>query len=172
MKHAISSGPNQGKSHFKQLWKHKHSDYRFFWHFQIVKISFQHDRLYKVVHVITNKQSNGHEWLSLIMQYGEKPISLTSGHAKYPRDVDMVNRVFAVFAAVGCKLPLSVFDNHHFTSYVKSLDSKHCPPHRLERLRILEVMIDGAMMEFSRIVKVRHYDFYVNINQLFIVCLT
>ena len=172
MEHAITSGPHLGKINFKQQWRHKHSEYSFLWHHQLGKSSFQRDRLYKAVRVIINKRDNGHERLSLIMQYSDMPTSSTSEHAKYPRDVDMVNRVLAVFAAVGCKLPLSVFDNHHFTSYVKSLDSKHCPPHRLERMRILEVMIDGAMMEFSRIVKVRHYDFYVNINQLFIVCLT
>ena len=30
MEYVISSGPNQGKSNFNQLWKNKHSDYRFF----------------------------------------------------------------------------------------------------------------------------------------------
>ena len=52
----------------------------------------------------------------------------------------------------------SVFDNDHLRAYVRGLDRKHSPPHRLERLRILEVMMDGSMMEFLKIVKVRHHE--------------
>ena len=38
--------------------------------------------------------------------------------------------------------------------YLKGLDPKHTPPHRLERICLVEVLIDGAMMEFGRIAKV------------------
>ena len=155
MEHAITSAPKQGTMNIKQLWTHKHSDYKFLWHRQIGKTTFVRDRLYKAVRTIINRQSTGSARLSLIMDYGSKSITSTDGHAKYPRDVDMVNRVGAVFASAGCKLPLSVFDNDYFRSYVHGLDKKHTPPHRLERLRILEVMMDGGMMEFAKIVKVR-----------------
>ena len=158
MEHAITVGPKQGMMNIKELWKHKHSDYKFSWHRQYGKTSFVRDRLYKAVRAIINRQSTGSERLSLIMDYGSKPISSTDGHIKYPRDVDMVNHIGVVFASAGCKLPLSVFDNDHFRSYVRGLDKKRTPPHRLERLRVLEVMMDGGMMEFAKIIKVGHSD--------------
>ena len=122
MEHAIIDGLNQGMMTIKQLWKHKHSDYKFLWQRQYGKTIFVRNRLYKAGHVIISRQSAGSEQLSHIMDYGSKPILSTDGHAKYPRDVDMVNRVGVVFASAGCKLPLSVFDNDHFRSYVRGLD--------------------------------------------------
>ena len=92
------------------------------------------------------------------MDYGDKPILSTNGHAKYPRDVDMANRVRAVFASTGYKLALGVFDNDHIRAYVQGLDEKHSSPYRLEHLRILEVMMDGGMIKFLKTVKVRHRD--------------
>ena len=103
------------------------------------------------------------------MDYGDKPISSTNSHVKYPMDVDMVNLVGTVFASAGCKLLLGVFDNDHFRAYVRGLDEKHSPPHMLERLRILEVMMDGSMMEFLKIVKVRHRERDCEITTFFYI---
>ena len=40
--------------------------------------------------------------------------------------------------------------------YLALLDKKHNPPHRLKRLRIIQVFMDGAMLEFKRIVEVSY----------------
>jgi hypothetical protein len=66
---------------------------------------------------------------------------------KYPQDVDMVNQVAAIKAAVASKTPLSIFDNPQMREYLCKLDPKHSPPYRLERTCILEVMMDVAMKE-------------------------
>ena len=41
----------------------------------------------------------------------------------------MVLRVAGVKAAVGGKLPLSVFDNVFVRSYLMQLNPMHCPPY-------------------------------------------
>ncbi len=94
--------------------------------------------------------------MKLILKYANKPLDLADPLAKYPRETDMVNRVAAVFGIIGSKSTLGIFDNTHIQEYLKGLDKKHTPPHRLERIRILEVAIDGAFLEFSRIVKVSY----------------
>ena len=66
----------------------------------------------------------------------------------------MIRRVNAIIAAVGSMNTLPVFDNVFMQKYLKGLDPKHNPPHRLERIRLVEVLIDGAMMKFGRITKV------------------
>jgi hypothetical protein len=58
-------------------------------------------------------------------------------------------------AAVGSNMPLSIFDNAMFKTYIRRLDSKHRTPYRLERTRIIEVMMDGAMQELSRMISER-----------------
>ena len=71
--------------------------------------------------------------------------------AKYKRDADMTNRVASVLAAVAGKQPLSLFDNMHFRAYIHKINPKHSLPHRLERNRIVEVIIDYAIGELSQI---------------------
>ena len=66
----------------------------------------------------------------------------------------MIHRVNAIIAAEGSMNTLSVFDNVFMREYLKGLDPKHNTPHRLERICLVEVLIDGAMMEFGRINKV------------------
>jgi hypothetical protein len=65
----------------------------------------------------------------------------------------MTNCVMAVMAAVGSNVPPSIFDNVMFKNYIRRLDSKHRAPYRLERTRIIEVFMDGAMQELSRMIK-------------------
>ena len=61
----------------------------------------------------------------------------------------MIHRVNAIVTAVGSINTLSVFDNVFMRECLKCLDPKHTPPHRLERICLVEVLIDGAMMEFG-----------------------
>ena len=37
--------------------------------------------------------------------------------------------------------------------YLKELNPKHCPPHRIEQICITEVIADGAHLEFSKILE-------------------
>ncbi len=69
----------------------------------------------------------------------------------------------AVKAVVASKTPLSVFDNPQMREYLRKLDPKHSPPYRLERTRILKVMMDAAMNELVQMLTERreqlHEDF-------------
>lgn len=73
---------------------------------------------------------------------------------------DMVNRVFAVFAAVGSKSPLAIFDNERMKQYLRNIAPGHSPPHRLERNRITVVLMDGMMLEISKILSERRYELH------------
>jgi hypothetical protein len=75
--------------------------------------------------------------------------------SKYSREEDMVRRVLSVMAVVSTKSPFAVLANKDFRNYIASLDPKHRIPHHLECNRIVEVMIDYAMMEISKIVEER-----------------
>ena len=66
----------------------------------------------------------------------------------------MIHCVTAIISEVGSMNTISVFDNVFMREYLKCLDPKHKSPHRLERIRLVEVLIDGAMMKFGRITKV------------------
>ncbi len=74
---------------------------------------------------------------------------------KYQQDVDMVNQVAAIKAAVASKTPLSVFDNPQMREYLHKLDPKHSPPYRLERTCILQVMMGAAMKELVQMLTER-----------------
>ena len=136
------------------MWRHKHSNHEFLWHRQFGKTSFVCDQLYKATQHIIAKEIPGHKWLSLCMQYGVKAVESTSTYACYARNEDMIHRVNAIIAAVGSINTLSVFDNVFMREYLKGLDPKQKPPHRHERICLLEVLIDGVMMEFGRINRV------------------
>ena len=66
----------------------------------------------------------------------------------------MIHRVNEIIAAAVSMNTLSVFDNVFMRKYLKGLDPKHKPPQRLELIRLVEVLIDGSMMEFGSITKV------------------
>ena len=72
-----------------------------------------------------------------------------------PRETDMVRRVMAIAGIVSSKSALGVFDNTEMKMYVQKLDPQHTPPHRLERIRIVEVMIDAYMREWAFILEDR-----------------
>ena len=96
----------------------------------------------------------GYKRLKLIMDYGKKPIDSLDVHAVDSRETDMPKRVMAIKASIGSKTPLALFDNFFVRDYIKKLDPKQTLPHRLECIRITEVMIDGAFMKFHCISKV------------------
>ena len=88
------------------------------------------------------------------MQYMNETIESTSTYACYARKEDMIHCVNSIIVAVGRMNTLSVFDNVFIQEYLKCLDPKHKLPHRFERICLVEVLIDGAIMEFGRITKV------------------
>ena len=90
----------------------------------------------------------------MILNYMKRSVNAVDELAVHPREVDMPNRVLAVRATAGSMQPLGLFDGVHMKKYLRSLDPKHSPPHRLERIRLLEVFIDGGMLELNRIVQV------------------
>ena len=72
---------------------------------------------------------------------------------KFSREEDMESRVLAVMFGIACKTVLCAFGDVYFRNYTMSLEPKHKPPHHLEVNRITEVMIDGALFEFVKIVE-------------------
>jgi hypothetical protein len=69
--------------------------------------------LYKVARCIIASNKPGSICISYILRLLGKHLGVNNEEfsGKYPQDVDMVNRVAAVKAAVASKTPLSVFDN-------------------------------------------------------------
>ncbi|KAL7541905.1 hypothetical protein ACHAXR_011364, partial [Thalassiosira sp. AJA248-18] len=153
--HAIAKGKSTGQCNYKQRWRHKYSSHTFMWHKVPgkTKTNFVSGKLWKAARVIIDKEHTGSERLRLIFQHGKKPMDAFGEIAVHPREVDMVNRVKAVRALAASLQPLSLFDGIDMRDYIRSLDPKHTPPHRLERLCLLMVFIDGAMMEFARIIE-------------------
>ena len=118
---------------------------------------FVNDKLWKVGRAIMSQKMQGFHRIQYIFAYNGKATYSTSDHdgTKNTKAEDMPLRVRAVMAAVGSKVPLSIFDNQILRQYLYALNDRHSPPHRLERTRIVEVMIDYAMLEFSKIVAER-----------------
>jgi hypothetical protein len=144
------------------LTEHKHSDYEFEWHckfknkeMETEKDEFVPDRPWKVAWTVISKgKSVGCVRLKYLLSINGKALSTTADAdgTKYTREEDMLNPVMAVMAGVSSNMPLNVFDTAMFKQYLCPLDSKHCSPHCLERIQIIEVLMDGAMLELSRII--------------------
>ena len=100
-----------------------------------------------------------HELLFLscsILKFAKMKSGSGDGESHHrPRDTDMLYRVMAVAGIVSSKSVLSLFDNAEMKAYIQKLDPKHSPPHRLERIRILTVLIDAYIRELSFIVAER-----------------
>jgi hypothetical protein len=131
------------------LLEHNHSDYSWTRHYNFGKGKFDSEKLYKVARSIiaSNKPRSRH--ISHILRLLGKHTCIINGDSegKYPQEVDMVNRVAAVKAAIASKSPLSLFGNPQMKEYLCKLDPKHSPPYYLEQTRILEFMMDAAMKE-------------------------
>ncbi len=82
--------------------------------------------------------------------------------SRIPREIDTVLRVQAVKACVGAKFALAVSKNVFFLEYLKQLNPGHRPPFRLERIRILECMIDYAKQELGWIMDERQQELFKN----------
>ncbi len=106
--------------------------------------------MYKVARKNIPSNKPGSIRISYILRLLGKHLGVNNEElsGKYPQDVDTVNRVAAVKAAVASKTPLRVFDNPQMREYLRKLDPKHSSPYCLERTRILEVLMDAAMKEF------------------------
>jgi hypothetical protein len=95
--------------------EHKHSDYKKFELYQrgVGKEEWKRDKIWVVSRVIVEKKLPGWQRLKFLLDKAKKAISSTKDHdgTKYTRDEDMFLRVLAVLAAIGCKSPLSIFDN-------------------------------------------------------------
>jgi len=78
----------------------------------------------------------------------------------------MVLRVAAVKACVGAKFALAVSENVFFQDYLKQLNPGHRPPYRLERIRILECMIEGDGMDNVRTEAGIGEEFHVRYHRL------
>lgn len=78
------------------------------------------------------------------------------------QEIDIVLRVAAVKACVGAKFALAVSENVFFQNYLKQLNPGHRPPYRLERIRILECMIDYAKQELGWIMDERRKELVKN----------
>ena len=88
------------------------------------------------------------------MQYRKKAVESTSTYVCYAIKEDMIHRLNAIIAAVGSMNTLSVFGNVFMQEYLNGIDPKHKTPYRIERILLVEVLIDGGLMEFGRITKV------------------
>jgi hypothetical protein len=82
--------------------------------------------------IASNKPGPHH--ISHILRLLGKHMCIISrdSEGKYSREVDMVNQVAAVKAAIASKTPLSLFDNPQMKEYHHKLDPKHSPPYHLE----------------------------------------
>jgi hypothetical protein len=75
-----------------------------------------------------------------------------------PKDIDMKLHVAGIKAAVGGKLPLSLFENVYVREYLAQLNPKHHPPNCLEHIHIIECMIDYAKLELGFIKEERRLE--------------
>lgn len=146
---------------------HKHSDYKFEWHHKDKKEEFVTDKLWKAGRAIKQKRMAGWKRISYILELSGKDNkvnspsptmsssskSLSSELGVSTKSAELHRRVLAVMAAVSSKSPLSIFDNDAFRRYLHELNPNHRPPYRLERVRMLEVIMDMAANEFVRILE-------------------
>jgi hypothetical protein len=136
---------------------HISSGYEFEWPHKVDKPEFVTDKLWKAGRAIIKAKKEGWERIECIISQAGKAVFNTIDHdgTKYSRGEDMENRVRAVIAAIGSKVPLAIFDNEFMKIYLHGLDSKHQTPYRRERNRIVEVIMDYVALEFSKIVSER-----------------
>ena len=134
--------------------EHKHSDYKFTWFIPYGKNKFERGRLWMVARKLIDDVAPGYLRLRYILQQDRKLATASENNVviiKYSQEEDILRQVLAVMAGVSSKFPLSVFKNVYFRNYMRSLDPKHRPPDHLKINRIIEVMVDGAVLEFVRI---------------------
>jgi hypothetical protein len=62
--------------------------------------------------------------------------------------------------------PLTIFDNTFMQRYIHALNPKHRSPHRLERVRIVKVIMDYCMAELAKMLNKRHWEELLYLPQL------
>ena len=104
------TGKHAGKQSKKQKWRHKFSRRKtFVWHHKQGHDYFDRSTLWKQSEKIQSENWPGSVRLAKIDELKSGSSVGGPGGAKMSRDEDMVNRVFAVLAAVGSKSPLAIF---------------------------------------------------------------
>ena len=152
------SGMHAGKQSKKQKWDHKFSSQRpFVWHYKQGQDFFDRSTLWKQSLKIQSESWPGSARLANINEFKSGNSGGVLGGAKMSRDQDMVNQVFAVFAAIGSKSPLAIFDNERMEQYLRNIALGHAPHHRLERNHITCVLMDSMMLEISKILSERRH---------------
>ena len=117
---------------------------------------FEKGRLSHVARMMVEQKQPGYLRLQYSLQQGcklPKSTDLASAVEKFSRDEDIVHCVRGVMAAVAAKISVSVFQGVYFQNYTSVINPKHKPPHALKINRIIEVLIDGAVLAFTRIVE-------------------
>ena len=156
--HLTMKGVYTGKSNKKGEWKHKYSDFGFTWHHKLTKPMYDTSTIWKAANAVMKKGNPGTVRLLHIMNLTKKRSAEEEeglSALKFTREEDMPHRVRAVLATVGTKQPSAIFDNRFMQSYLNGLEPRHRVPYLLERNRIVEVVMDYAMMEFKTIVNER-----------------
>ena len=148
------------------LSEHQHYDYSCDWHYKFGKNNdFVTDKMWKDARAISKEILPGFARLLHILKLSKMaagPYADGDG-PKYTRQEDMLFSVFAMMGVVGGKVPLSLFNNHSFETYLHHLNPKNCWPHWLEQNHILKVMIVFAQSEFKKIVDELVNDFWSKI---------
>ena len=119
---------------------------------------FKKSKLWDAGRTVISRKLKGYERMQRIFEISGKADVVTpegTTEKKYTRDEDMVKRVLAVIAAISSNVPLSVLSDTNFRNYTASLDPRHKPPHHLETNRIIEVMMDYVMLEWTKMVEER-----------------
>ena len=52
--YTVETGDRMGEMNYKQQWVHRHSNYKFTWHYKYGKDSFQKDRVWKAARYIVS----------------------------------------------------------------------------------------------------------------------
>ena len=150
--HVVTSGPHKDERSYKQKWRHILSGYKYTWHHKPDKQEFQRDRIWKAARCVRDKKLLGYKRVDFILNLKNKPCIAGSNLERRSRERDMVLRVKATLAIASGSHSLYLFQEDYMRDYLQSLDPRHTPPHQHERIHLLEVIMDRAMLELLQII--------------------
>ena len=119
------------------------------WHIPPDKKAFDRSRMWKAARRVVKLDKPGSVRIACILRFAKMETDISP--SKKSREEDMINCVYAVMAIVSSRFALSVLNDTYLKKYTKSLDPNHKVPHHLKTNRIIEVMIDVGMREFTYI---------------------
>ena len=142
------------------LLEHRHSNYQFKRETKKGKDNeFETSRLWKAAYTVRDRGLPGTKRLVRIIELSDKRRSASvadnNGVMASSRADDMVLRVMGVMALVSSGSPLSAFDDAFMQGYLYALNPQHKPAYRLERIRIIEVLMDLMVQQFVNIIEDR-----------------